>query len=135
VLKMYFFDASAIINLVKREYLKPFIDGATLDLAIYESLNAIWKEYLLLHRLDDETVKRLLSVLRGIFSVVSIASISGYEYEVFELAVKEKLTVYDAAYLYYAAKNKLILVTDDARLREKVKQYLETVSTRELMHE
>jgi predicted nucleic acid-binding protein len=132
---MYFFDASAIINLVKREYLKPFIDGATLDLAIYESLNAIWKEYLLLHRLDDETVKRLLSVLRGIFSVVSIASISGYEYEVFELAVKEKLTVYDAAYLYYAAKNKLILVTDDARLREKVKQYLETVSTRELMHE
>jgi predicted nucleic acid-binding protein len=80
-------------------------------------------------------VKRLLSVLRGIFSVVSIASISGYEYEVFELAVKEKLTVYDAAYLYYAAKNKLILVTDDARLREKVKQYLETVSTRELMHE
>jgi predicted nucleic acid-binding protein len=132
---MYLFDASAIINLVKREYLKPFIDGATLDLAIYESLNAIWKEYLLLHRLDDETVKRLLSVLRGIFSVVSIASISGYEYEVFELAVKEKLTVYDAAYLYYAAKNKLILVTDDARLREKVKQYLETVSTRELMHE
>jgi predicted nucleic acid-binding protein len=135
VLKMYLFDASAIINLVKREYLKPFIDGATLDLAIYESLNAIWKEYLLLHHLDDETVKRLLSILRGIFSVVSIASISGYEYEVFELAVKEKLTVYDAAYLYYAAKNKLILVTDDARLREKVKQYLETVSTRELMHE
>jgi predicted nucleic acid-binding protein len=132
---MYLFDASAIINLVKREYLKPFIDGATLDLAIYESLNAIWKEYLLLHHLDDETVKRLLSILRGIFSVVSIASISGYEYEVFELAVKEKLTVYDAAYLYYAAKNKLILVTDDARLREKVKQYLETVSTRELMHE
>jgi hypothetical protein len=37
------------INLVKREYLKPLIDGATLDLAIYESLNAIWKEYLLLH--------------------------------------------------------------------------------------
>ena len=135
MLKMYLFDASAIINLVKREYLKPFIDGATLDLAIYESLNAIWKEYLLLHHLDDETVKRLLSILRGIFSVVSIASISGYEYEVFELAVKEKLTVYDAAYLYYAAKNKLILVTDDARLREKVKQYLETVSTRELMHE
>ena len=132
---MYLFDASAIINLVKREYLKPFIDGATLDLAIYESLNAIWKEYLLLHHLDDETVKRLLSILRGIFSVVSIASISGYEYEVFELAVKEKLTVYDAAYLYYAAKNKLILITDDARLREKVKQYLETVSTRELMHE
>jgi predicted nucleic acid-binding protein len=132
---MYLFDASAIINLVKREYLKPFIDGATLDLAIYESLNAIWKEYLLLHHLDDEAVKRLLSVLRGVFSVVSVASISGYEHEVFELAVKEKLTVYDAAYLYYAAKNKLILVTDDARLREKVKQYLETVSTRELMHE
>ena len=78
-------------------------------------------------------MKRLLSVLRGVFSVVSIASISGYEHEVFELAVKEKLTVHDAAYLYYAAKNKLIFVTDDARLREKAKQYVETTTTRKLV--
>jgi predicted nucleic acid-binding protein len=78
-------------------------------------------------------VKRLLSVLRGVFSVVSVASISGYEHEVFELAVKEKLTVYDAAYLYYVAKNKLILVTDDERLREKAKQYVETTTTRKLV--
>jgi hypothetical protein len=36
-------------------------------------------------------------------------SIGGYEHEVFELAVKEKLVIYNAAYLYYTAKNKLIL--------------------------
>jgi predicted nucleic acid-binding protein len=50
---VYLFDASAIVNIVKREYLKPFIKGVTLDLAVYEFLNAILKEYLLLRRLDD----------------------------------------------------------------------------------
>jgi len=57
---MYLFDASVIINLVKRAYLKPFSNGVTLDLAIYESINVVCKEYSLLHRLDDETARKLL---------------------------------------------------------------------------
>jgi predicted nucleic acid-binding protein len=129
---MYLFDASAIVNLVKREYLKPLINGFTLDLAIYESLNAIWKEYFLLHRLDEETTRRLVSVLKEVFNILSIVDISGYENEVFEFAVKEELTIYDAAYLYYAIRNELILVTDDRKLREKAKQYVGTITTREL---
>ena len=78
-------------------------------------------------------MKELLDVLERVFDVVTLASIRSEEARVFELAVKEGLTVYDAAYLYYAAKNKLILVTDDAKLREKAKQYVETITTRELM--
>jgi len=35
-------------------------------------------------------------------------------------------------YLYYALRNKLVLVTDDIKLRKKAKQYLETASTRDL---
>jgi predicted nucleic acid-binding protein len=44
----------------------------------------------------------------------------------------EGLTIHDAAYLHYALRNKLVLVTDDVKLREKAKQYLETASTRDL---
>jgi len=74
---MYLFDASAIINLVKRAYLKPFSKGVTFDLAIYESINAVWKECFLLHRLDEETTRKLLSILKGVFDVITIASIRG----------------------------------------------------------
>jgi len=130
---MYLFDASAIVNLVKKGCLKPLAEGATLDLAVYEALNAVWKEHYLLRRLDEETAKKLLGVMERVFDVIAIASIRSGEKDVFELAVKKGLTIYDAAYLYYAIRNKLLLVTDDIKLRGKAKQYLETASTRELM--
>jgi predicted nucleic acid-binding protein len=130
---VYLFDASAIINLVKKGYLKPLAEGVTLDLTVYEVLNAIWKEHYLLRRLNEETVGELLSILGKVFEVITLASIRGEEARVFELAVKEGLTIYDAAYLHYALRNKLVLVTDDRQLMEKAKQYLETMSTRELM--
>jgi hypothetical protein len=50
---------------------------------------------------------------------VTVASIDGYEHEVFKLAVKEGLTIHDAAYLYYATRNKSILVTDDIKRESK----------------
>jgi len=78
-------------------------------------------------------VKELLDVLERVFDVVTVASIRSEEARVFELAVKEGLRIHDAAYLHYALRNKLVLVTDDRRLMEKAKQYLETVSTRELV--
>jgi predicted nucleic acid-binding protein len=42
---MYLLDAGAIVNLVKKGGLKPLAEGATLDLTIYEALNAVWKEH------------------------------------------------------------------------------------------
>ena len=130
---MYLFDSSAIVNLVKRGYLKPLSKGVTLDLAIYECLSAVWKEHFLLGRLDEEIARKLLSVLRGVFDVITIASIRESEVEVFEFAVKEGLTVYDAAYLYYAIRNKSILVTDDKKLWEKAKRYVEVVASKDLI--
>ena len=53
----------------------------------------------------------------------------------FELALKEGLTVYDASYLYMAIKDKLTLVTDDYRLKKKASQHVRVLSTRELLEE
>jgi predicted nucleic acid-binding protein len=75
----------------------------------------------------------VLGVMERIFDVIAIASIRSGEKEIFELAVKEDLTIHDAAYLHHALRNKLLLVTNDIKLREKAKQHLETMSTRELM--
>jgi predicted nucleic acid-binding protein len=70
--------------------------------------------------------------MERIFDAITLASIRSGKKDVFELAVKEGLTIHDAAYLHYALRNKLLLVTDDIKLREKAKQYMETETTRDL---
>lgn len=128
----YVFDASAVTNLVKKGNLRVLSQGCTLDLALYESLNALWKEHLLLKRLDEDMVKEYNSIIAEIFSVIEVRSIRGLEDKVFENAVKYKITVYDSSYLTYAVENDLILVTDDKRLSNKVKGIVKVKSTSEI---
>lgn len=129
---MYLFDASAIANLVKRGSLKPLSGGVTLDLAVYEALNAVWKECRL-RRVDPETAKSFAEILKGLFTAVPTESVRGFEDEVLELALKEELTVYDAAYLYVAIKNRLTLVSDDEKLLKKASRYVRTAKAVDLL--
>ena len=129
---MYLFDASAILNLIKRANLKPFSQGLTLDLAIYESLNAIWKEYSLLNHIDYETAQEYINLVKNVFEILHIESINGIEEKVFELANKEKLTIYDAAYLAKSIKANYILVTDDEKLLKKASKYIRALRSKEL---
>ena len=76
---MYLFDASALVNLVKKGRVKPLAKGATIDLALYGSLNAVWKEYRLLGRIDEETALRFVDVISDVFSVVDVLSVRGLE--------------------------------------------------------
>ena len=131
---MYFFDAASIVNLIKRGVVKPFANGATLNLALYESINAIWKEYQLLKRLEKNTALLFLDVISSIFNVINLISIRGVEREVFNLASKENLTVYDASYLYIAMKNKFTLITDDRRLGDKASKYIKVITSLSLIH-
>jgi len=129
---LYLFDASAILNLIKRANLKPFSQGLTLDLAIYESLNAIWKEYSLLNHIDYETAQEYINLVKNVFKILHIESINGIEEKVFELANKEKLTIYDAAYLAKSIKANYILVTDDEKLLKKASKYIRALRSKEL---
>lgn len=47
--------------------------------------------------------------------------------EVFNLASKENLSIYDAAYMYLAIKINSYLITDDKELREKASKYIEAI--------
>ncbi|MEM2214682.1 MAG: type II toxin-antitoxin system VapC family toxin [Candidatus Nezhaarchaeales archaeon] len=129
---MYLFDASAIMNLVKRGRFKAFAKGATLDLAAYETINAVWKECLLLKRVRVETAYKWVKLLSKVFSVLELKNIRGLEEEVFNLAVREGVTVYDASYLYIAMTDKLTLVTDDSKLIDIARKHVSTISTSEL---
>lgn len=128
----YLFDASSIANLVKKGLVRPLADGVTMDLALYESLNAVWKEYKLLGRIDERAASEYVDIISEIFKAVEAWSARGLEGEIFNLASKEGLTVYDASYLYAAVKGRLTLVTDDQNLRDKASRYVTAIATKDL---
>jgi len=129
---MYLFDASSIVNLVKRGLARIFIRGVTLDLAFYEALNAIWKEHVLLERIDGETALEYAVIIARVFQALERLDIRDCWEDVLRLAFSEGLTVYDAAYLHIAARRGLTLVTDDQVLAEKASKYVRVLSSSEL---
>ena len=130
---MYVFDASAIVNLIKKGLASLLFEGLTLDLAIYECLNVVWKEYKLLKRLDEETVSSFIELISDALSILRMDSIKGSENEVFDLACREGLTIYDASYLHASMKMQAALITDDRKLREKGSKYVKVLSTEQLI--
>ncbi len=128
----YLFDSSSIVNLIKKGDLRILNEGCTLDLALYESLNALWKEHFLLRRISRDLVNEYVEILLGIFDVIEVRTIDDLEVKVFANAVKYGLTIYDSSYFTYASENGLTLVTDDERLAKRVKQEIEVISTSEL---
>jgi len=130
---MYLFDASSIVNLVKKGVVRFFSIGSTIDLALYESINAVWKEYKLLKRFDKNTALEFIKILDDIFNIIDTFSIKSLEKEVFEIASKEGLTIYDASYIAIAKKNNLILVTDDHVLMKKASNYVKTMNSSDFL--
>ncbi len=108
------------------------LGGATLDLAVYEALNAIWKEHTLLRKLDKSQALKFAILIREVFQALDICSVRGHEEEVLKLAMDEGLTIYDAAYLYMALETRHILVTDDKKLAKKAEKYLKVLKSTDL---
>jgi len=120
------------VNLVKKGMLRGFSDGFILDLTIYEAVNVVWKEYYLLNKISMDTAAKFIEVLSKIFEVISVLSVKGLESEVFNIAVKHGLTIYDASYVTVAIRRKLTLVTDDKELRKTVSHIVKTVTSDDL---
>lgn len=135
----YLFDASSIVNLVKRGLLRPLADGATLNLAAYEAVNAVWKECWLLKRVSERVAAEWVALLAEVLGAIPVYALSdlGELGEVltgiFNLAVSEGVTVYDSSYVYAAKAKGLALVTDDARLRGAARKHVETLTSAQLL--
>lgn len=128
----YLFDASAIVNLVKRGKLQVFAQGATLELARYEALNAVWKEHLLLQKLPVDVAREFVGILSDLFNAIEVLSITGNEPQIYALAVEERIPIYDAAYIYTAIRQNLTLVTDDKQLQKVAVRRTSVLCSRDL---
>ncbi|MEM2768210.1 MAG: type II toxin-antitoxin system VapC family toxin [Candidatus Bathyarchaeia archaeon] len=127
-------DASALVNLVKRGEISQLSQAQTLDLAIYEALNAVWKEHHKLKKISMETAAAFASLLQRAFNIIDKTSIEGIEEETFHIACKHGITIHDASYVAAALKRNLPLVTDDRRLAEKISGIVRTKSSREIQN-
>ena len=120
----YLLDTSAIAVLLARRkekavsILKRY---ATLDLALYEFGNIIWKEYALFKKITlKEALNRAAEafmILRSM-KIYSITKSEEYE-EIMLTALTLKTTFYDSAFLTISKLNNLNLVTQDEELLEK----------------
>ena len=88
---------------------------------------------MLLNKLDEKTAIEYIETLMVVFDVLDLLSIKGFEPEIFKLSSKEQLTIYDASYLYITIKNKMILVTDDQKLRDKASKYVKVLDSKHLI--
>lgn len=119
------YDSSAIINLCAKKNLDWLLEGETLDLAVYEAGNAVWRQVHLRKTLTREEGEKALTVLTETINNMKTAAIQDTT-AVLNIAIEEGITFYDASYLHAAVKNNLTLVTDDERLSSAARRYVKT---------
>jgi len=119
-------DASSIGVLLGRmkEKAVEFLEGTvTLDLALYELGNFIWKECVLKRIISR---KEALERIEDLVKILGLMDLEKLEKEdvgsTMILAVDLDLTFYDASYLYIAKSRNMILITEDKELLEKAKR-------------
>jgi len=128
------FDANAIVNLVANEASKAAdatSGGFVLSLTFFEIGNSIWKIHQLLKKLSSDEARSLLEVCMQLLARLEILNLTRDDaVQIMELASAHRITFYDASYLYASNKNRLPLITDDARLgRVAHQEKIETLSS------
>jgi len=129
----YLFDASSIFKAIIENKVEILIGNATIDLATYETGNILWKNYALKAKAKDSELKNLAQLLRQTLNILKTIQITPNQTEdILDIAVKLKLTFYDAAYAYTAKTNEATLVTQDSELQRKTTQYVKTSTLDEI---
>lgn len=131
---MIVIDASAIAKYVlKEEHWEQVRDYLTaeprsLDLALAEVSNAIWKHQVIYRKISSSEATVIFKVLQKLGAdVLILESFAGYLRGATEIAVKEKLTIYDALYIVQAQRYGHFVTSDDFQRKIAVKLGLDVV--------
>lgn len=123
------YDASSIFVAIKNLKLD-VLKGITCELAKFELSNAVWKEVNIHESVNIDEGLKILDVLMKALEKMNVKNPNWNE--VLKLAVKHDLTFYDASYVQLAIENSDVLVTEDKKLREKVKGFVDVRSVFDL---
>jgi predicted nucleic acid-binding protein len=90
----------------------------TLDIAVKELYNSVWKAVRLRRLLGVSETERILELFRRYLAKnVVLRNELDYVDDAFRMAVEEGITVYDALYLALALREKAALLSLDKRQR------------------
>jgi len=126
-------DASSLIKLVLHEpesayafsRFEDFIDEGEIisspEIAFVESLNAIWKHYVLLRNIDKNEFEYAINMLSAVWDKIDRVSSEPLSIYAIKIAVENKISIYDSLYLAQCKLNNGKLFTFDTKLIEKAK--------------
>ncbi len=133
----YLFDASSFLNIVLEKgekALELVEDNYFLDLSLYEIGNALWRARVLLDKLSADDVRLLMKVVMDLTAVMKEIPVSEIDVlETLTLAVRERITFYDASYITASKKKRLALVTDDRKLAKVASRHVEVKTLKTLV--
>ncbi|MEL9941162.1 MAG: type II toxin-antitoxin system VapC family toxin [Ignisphaera sp.] len=118
---MIVIDASLLVAFIRKEpgwkklaeYLKLCV---TIDLALKEVLNAVWKDVAVRKTMGIDIAAQLMEILFSMVGVnIDVEPEIKYLPKAFEIALKTGVTVYDALYIALAMERKLPLATIDEK--------------------
>ncbi|RLI80257.1 toxin VapC [Archaeoglobales archaeon] len=118
------FDASSIFVAIKNLKLD-VLRGTTCELAKFELGNAVWKEINIHKSVNIDEGLKILDVLMKALETMNVKNPNWNE--VLKLAVKHDLTFYDASYVQLAVESSDVLVTEDKKLSEKIKGFVDVI--------
>lgn len=92
-------------------------DVFSLNLALAEVSNAIWKHSVLYGEVSKEQANKMFKALEKLRDVVIFEPFEKYLENAVEIAMDKKITVYDALYIAQADKIGKLLTSDDKQRR------------------
>ena len=123
----FIFDSSAVFKAIKENIVEAIAGNYTLELVRYELGNILWKEHVLHGRITVVELRKLIGLVKKVFSIVEILEVGCREEEIMDVAAKLKLTFYDASFIFYAKEKELLLITEDESLASKAKNYVKAL--------
>ena len=101
-------------------------DGETLDFALLEVSNVVWKKAVLTKELSEEDVRRALTIIKEyLLQVVTISKSLDLLQRAMEISVKEGLPIYESLYIALAETKGSRLITGDRKQYEVAKRYVD----------
>ena len=137
-MKRYLIDASSLMLLMKTANIQTELDylrtSSILDLTFYEVGNAIWKETCLAKFITQQESEVLQNRVQTVLAKIERIPCDANSFQkIFDISENEKLSFYDASYLFDAEEKGLVLVTEDKVLRAKAEKRIEVQNVKGLL--
>ncbi len=128
----YVFDASSIFKSIIDNKINILIGNYTDNLAKYELGNTIWKKYYIKKEISVKEYSIISRIVFGTLKLLKILDPTGSEQDILDIARKIGITFYDATYVYHSKRLGSPLVTEDYKLRNKIKNIIKVLSLNEI---